>query len=107
MSEAVSKHNDYMKDRSKKLAEIEALPLVKDKIRRNLIINGGFPQAKVEEKLGTIGEIPKELAEAYLKMQKACVRFRLAQDDDFEKMQKDKHADAPQNPQMYNNLKDL
>lgn len=95
MSEAVAKQNDYMKDRSKKLSEMSAAPIVRDKIRRNLIINGGFPQSKVEEKLGAIGEIPKEITEAYMKMQKAAVRFRLAQDDDFERMQKDKFADAP------------
>lgn len=40
-------------------------------------------------------------------MQKAAVRFRLSQDDDYERMQKDKFADAPQNPQIYNNLKDI
>lgn len=43
MSEAVSKQNDYMKDRSKKLDEMDATSTVRDKIRRNLIINGGFP----------------------------------------------------------------
>ena len=86
MSEAVLKTNDYMKDRSKKLAEINAEHTVRDKVRRNMIINGGFPQAKVEEKLGSIKEMPKELVAAYIKMQKAAIKFRLSQDDDYKSM---------------------
>ena len=72
-----------MKDRSKKLAEINAEASVRDQVRRNLIVSGGFPQAKVEEKLGQIGDLPPELVKAWVKMQRACLKFRLSEDEDY------------------------
>jgi hypothetical protein len=45
---------DYFKDRQKMLDEVHGESEVRDAIRKNLIIDGKFAQAKVEDKLKEI-----------------------------------------------------
>jgi len=52
-------------------------------VRKNLITGGGFPQAKVEEVMKSMGDIPSDLVESFLEMEKQAIRFRLSQDKDF------------------------
>jgi len=74
---------DYHTDKQKKLDSLKAEPMVRDAIRRNLITGGNFPQAKVEEILQTVPTLPDELVEAYIKMQKSSIKYRLVDDEDF------------------------
>ena len=74
---------DYHTDKKKKLDALKAEPKVRDAIRRNLITGGGFPQAKVESVMQNIPTLPDELVEAYLKMQKSTIKYRLVDDEDF------------------------
>jgi len=62
----ISKKEGYHADRTKKLQTMGAEPEVRNVIRKNLITGGGFPQARVEELIAKVPEIPKELVEAYL-----------------------------------------
>ena len=64
--EKITKAEGFHADRSKKLASMEAEPEVRDVIRKNLITGGGFPQARVEELIAKIPEIPPDLVKAYL-----------------------------------------
>lgn len=57
-----------MADQDQKLAKIESEKMVRDEIRRNIITDGKFPQAKVEEVLGQVGDLPPALVQAYLDM---------------------------------------
>lgn len=81
-----SKTAEYIKDREKVLSELDLQSTVQDEVRRNLIVSGGFPQAKVEEKLSTVGKLPDELCKAWLDMQRSAVKMRLSQDEDFMEM---------------------
>lgn len=69
-----------------------------------MIVSGGFPQAKVEEKLSTVGKLPDELCKAWLEMQKSAVKHRLSMDEDYEDLMKD---NSPNPAGMTNNLKKL
>lgn len=66
---------------------------LKEQIRKNLITAGGFPQQKVDEVFKS-SEIlmPPELVHAYLQMQLDCIKFRLAEDTDFEAAEKDQFS---------------
>lgn len=61
-------------------------------------MGGGYPQVKVEETLSSIPKIPDNLVEAYLKMQKACVKFRICNDEDYGKILCE---DSPVSPDAY------
>ena len=74
---------DYSADRLKKLSQLSAESVLKDEIRKNIITGGGFPQAKVEEMMSSVGELPAELVEAFIKMEKAKLKFCLSEDVDF------------------------
>ena len=74
---------DYSADRLKKLSQLSAESVLKDEIRKNIITGGGFPQAKVEEIMSSIGELPAELVESFIKMEKAKLKFCLSEDVDF------------------------
>lgn len=74
---------DYSADRLKKVSKLSGESVLKDEIRKNIITGGGFPQAKVEEIMGTVTELPEELVEAYIKMEKARLKFCLSEDVDF------------------------
>jgi len=54
-----------------------------------LITGGGFPQAKVEEVMQSVGEVPDELVKAYFELQAKCIKFRMSEDDDFEQLNMD------------------
>ena len=99
-----SRTADYMKEREKVLGEIDAQATVLDEVRRNMIVSGGFPQAKVEEKLGSVGKLPDDLIRAWVEMQRSAVKFRLSQDEDYEELKKD---GAPNPAGMTANLKKL
>jgi hypothetical protein len=55
----------------------------------------------VEEQLSKVGEIPEELVEAYIKMQRNLIKFRLANDDDYKRS---RHPDAPNDSKQFENL---
>lgn len=74
---------DYSVDRLKKLSQLSAESVLKDEIRKNIITGGGFPQAKVEEMMSSVGELPAELVEAFIQMEKAKLKFCLSEDVDF------------------------
>ena len=99
-----SRTADYMKEREKVLGEIDAQATVLDEVRRNMIVSGGFPQAKVEEKLGSVGKLPDDLIKAWVEMQRSAVKFRLSQDEDYEELRND---NAPNPAGMTANLKKL
>ena len=74
---------DYSADRLKKLSQLSAESVLKDEIRKNIITGGGFPQAKVEEMMSSVGELPAELVEAFIQMEKSKLKFCLSEDVDF------------------------
>jgi hypothetical protein len=74
---------DYFADKQKKLSQISAQRQFRDQVRKNVIVGGKFPQAKVEEVMVKIPDIPQDLVKAYLEMQKSCIKFRLSEDADF------------------------
>ena len=93
---------EWQGDGKKALAEIDAEKVVRDQIRRNLITGGGFAQAKVEETLSKVDEIPQELVEAYVKMQRNLIKYRIANDDDWAKSQS---ANSPNDANQFEHLK--
>tara|TARA_B110000285_G_C15107159_1_gene608716 strand:+ start:1699 stop:2142 length:444 start_codon:yes stop_codon:yes gene_type:complete len=95
---------DYHTDKQKKLDSLKAEPMVRDAIRRNLITGGNFPQAKVEEILQTVPTLPDELVEAYIKMQKSSIKYRLVDDEDFQAAQK---SSDPITKDQFKNLQNL
>jgi hypothetical protein len=64
---------------------MEAEPVVRNAVRKSLITQGGFPQKKVEEIMKDEPAMPDELVKAFIKMQKASIKFRLADDADYQK----------------------
>lgn len=86
------------------LEEVHGESEVRDAIRKNLIINGKFSQAKVEEKMKEISEIPAPLVQAFLNMQKSAIKFRLDNDPDYQEMLK---PGAPNNQEEIAHLKKL
>lgn len=92
---------EYKAGREKALKELNAEQIVRDKIRKNLITGAGYPQAKVEEQLAKVEEVPQELVEAYVKMQRNLIKFRLANDDDYKRS---KHPDAPNDSKQFEHL---
>lgn len=95
---------DFYADREKKLAAISGQAKVKNEIRKNIIVGGKFPQAKVEEVLKNITEVPPELVKAYVDLQKSAIKFRISEDADY------KIANQPnaQNPkEQFESLKKL
>jgi hypothetical protein len=74
----------YHADKSKKLQQLKPMDELKELARKNLITGGGFPQAKVDDLFSAGVTMKPELVQAFLDMQKACVKFRLSEDADFE-----------------------
>lgn len=81
--EKITKSDGYHADKNKKLSTMQGESEVRNIIRKNLITGGGFPQAKVEEVLAKVPEIPKELVKAYLDLQKSAIKYRLSEDEDY------------------------
>ena len=99
--EKISKNEGYHADRTKKLEGMGAQNEVRNVIRKNLITGGGFPQARVEELIAKVPEIPKELVEAYLNLQKKAIKYRLEEDDDYQ------HAKTTSQKDQFENLMKL
>jgi hypothetical protein len=83
--EKITKADGYHADKNKKLSTMQGESEVRNIIRKNLITGGGFPQAKVEEVLSRVPTIPKELVQAYLDLQKSAIKYRLSEDEDYQK----------------------
>ena len=92
---------EYVASRDKILQELDAEQIVRDKIRKNLILGAGYPQAQVEEQLQQVESMPEELIDAYIKMQKSLIKFRLANDSDFNRS---RHPDAPNDSNQFEHL---
>lgn len=58
----------YYLNKDEKLNLVSAEQMVRNQIRTNLIVAGGFPQAKVEEVLNSMDKIPDELVKSYIEM---------------------------------------
>lgn len=99
--EKISKNEGYHADRAKKLESMGVQNEVRNVIRKNLITGGGFPQARVEELIAKVPEIPKELVEAYLDLQKKAIKYRLEEDDDYQ------HAKTTGQKDQFENLMKL
>jgi hypothetical protein len=52
----------------------------------------------------TSGQLPDEFVKAYLNMQLKCIKFRLSEDEDY---QKATEPGAPNNPNQFANLRKL
>lgn len=87
---------DYSADRLKKMSNLSGESVLKDEIRKNIITGGGFPQAKVEEMMSGVTEIPAELVEQFIKMEKARLQFCLSEDVDYLDLKKKQNADILQ-----------
>lgn len=92
VEEAKLQKRGYHADQDKKLNELRAGNEVREIIRKNLITGGGFPQAKVDEIFSNKKEnqlkLPESLVKAFLEMQKATVKLRLSEDEDFKESTK-------------------
>ena len=95
---------EYKASREKILQDLNVEQIVRNKIRKNLITGAGYPQSKVEEQLSKVDKVPEELIDAYIKMQKNLVKFRLANDPDFKRS---KHPDAPNDSKQFEHLNDF
>lgn len=104
ISEEKLLEKEYKASREKALQGLNVEHIVRDKIRKNLITGAGYPQAKVEEQLAKVEEIPEELVEAYVKMQRNLIKFRLANDPDFKRS---RHPDAPNDSKQFEHLNDF
>ena len=87
VEEAKLQVRGYHADQEKKLNAMSASTEVKEIIRKNLITGGGFPQAKVDDifssKKEKPVELPESLVKAFLNLQKATIKFRLSEDEDY------------------------
>lgn len=99
--EKISKQEGFHADRAKKLQSMEAESEVRNVVRKNLITGGGFPQARVEELIAKVPQIPKELVEAYLDLQKKAIKYRLEEDEDYQ------HAKTSDQKDQFENLMKL
>ena len=72
-------------DKSKQLESLDATKELRELIRKNLITDGNFPQGKIDPLFqdSSLMQLPPDLVKAYLNMQRAAIKFRLAEDDDF------------------------
>ena len=77
---------------------------MKEVSRKNLIVGGGFPQAKVDELFNKGVTMSPELVSAYFDMQKAAIKFRLSEDSDYEAATKD---NAPNPKEQFEYLRKL
>lgn len=69
-------HADYLVDDPMKKNPHFKEEFVRQKIRRNLM-DAGYPQAKVDEVMGTVQGMPESLVTAYFDMLKEDIKHRL------------------------------
>lgn len=76
---------DYHYDENKRMQEMNGEKVLRDLCRKNLIKDGNLPQNTVDPLFADAQKMvpSKELVQAFLKMQKECIKFRLSEDDDF------------------------
>lgn len=91
-------------DKEKQLSELKGEEVLKEVARKNLIVGGGFPQAKVDDLFSKGVTMSPELVSAYFEMQKAAIKFRLSEDSDFEAANKE---GAPNPKEQFEYLRKL
>lgn len=76
---------DYHVDQTKRLQAMDAAKELRELCRKNIIKDGGLPQNTVDGLFAdqTKMQPPRELVQAFLNMQRECVKMRLSEDDDF------------------------
>lgn len=97
---------DYYADKSKKLEALDPAEVLREIMRKNLIVDGNFPQGDIDPMFADKAKfvMPKALVEGFLKMQKNCIKFRLSQDKDFQAAMA---PNSQQNEGQFENLKKL
>lgn len=83
--EADISYKDYMVAKEKRLAALVPHEELAAAVKRNLCTGGGQKQMQVEEHMINSGQLPDDFVKAFLKMQLKCIKFRLSEDDDYQR----------------------
>ncbi len=74
----------YVRDKEEKA---KARPhFFKTKLREGIIDSGMFKTASVDREMKTVEELPQELVQAYFDLMQKGMKFRLSNDQDYQKL---------------------
>lgn len=96
----------YHADKTKMIAALDAKHELRELARKNLISDGNLAQGNIDPLFADAEKMipPNELVLAFLKMQKAAIKFRLSEDEDFIAASA---SGSTLNPGQFENLKKL